>query len=220
MADGAPPSRIRRDDVHAEFVTLAAGTRAWRVHRRDAAELFNPHPHVEPFGGGRFDSNLSYRYPYSYVGLEPQTALTENLLRAVPFQDNGGRVLPPAAVKGRRLITVRTTHAVTLLDLCSSTALASVYADEWLIHCEPVDYPKTRAWGHWLRELVPSAMGFIWPSKRNVGGRAVILFGDRCPGALEWDAAQAVLELDDRDGVAELNERLRPYRATVRRPRT
>jgi hypothetical protein len=220
MTTGAPPRLIRRADVQPEFVTLDAGTPAWRVHHRATAGFFNPGPHVEPFGGGRFDSNQAHPYSYSYLGLEPATALTEYLLRAVPFRDNGSRVLPRATVRGRRLITVRTTQPITLLDLCSSKALAGVFADEWLIHCEPADYPRTRAWGHWLRDRVPTAMGFVWPSKRNVGGRAVILFGDRCSDPLEWDQAQPVLEMDDPNGVAELNDRLRPYRATIRPPRT
>lgn len=219
MADGAPPSRIRSRHLDPVFAELATGTTAWRVHHRAWDDVFNPHPHVEPFGGGRFDSNQSYRYPFSYLALDSQTALSERLLRDLPYGDTGGRVLPRSTVNGRRLRAVRTTRPITLLDLRTGPALSAVCADEWLIHCGPAEYPKTRAWGHWLREQVPAAEGFIWPSKRNVGGTVTILFGDMCRGAVGWDGTRPGLDLDDRPGAAELDDRLRPYRVTVRPPR-
>ena len=198
---------------------MPGGTRLWRVHPRGREDIFETGPHVEPFGGGRFDSNESFRYPFAYLGMEPDTALCERLLRGLPTDAAGARLLPRREVAGRQLRAVRLRRDLELLSLRTGPELAGVYADEWLVHCDAAEYPKTRAWGHWLREQVPDAEGFTWASKRNLAGSAVILFGDRCRDAVEWDAGVAPLDLDDEAGAVELGRRLAPYGVTVRPPR-
>lgn len=212
-----PPARAR--DVRPTIVTVPGGTRLWRVHSRDREEIFESGPHVGPFGGGRFDSNETCRYSFSYLGLEEDTALCERLLRGLPTDPAGVRLLPRRAVAGRRLRAVRLRWDLRLLSLRTGAELAGVYADEWLVHADAAEYPKTRAWGHWLREQVPGVDGFVWASKRNMGGSAVILFGDQCRGAVEWDTDWPGLDLDDEAGAAELRRRLAPYRVTLRPPR-
>jgi len=212
-----PPARAR--DVRPTMVRVPGGTRLWRVHPRGREDVFETGPHVEPFGGGRFDSNESFRYSFTYLGMEPDTALCERLLRGLPADAAGARLLPRREVAGRQLRAVRLRRDLELLSLRTGPELAGVYADEWLVHCDAAEYPKTRAWGHWLREQVPDAEGFTWASKRNLAGSAVILFGDRCRDAVEWDAGVAPLDLDDEAGAVELRRRLAPYRVTVRPPR-
>jgi hypothetical protein len=217
MAGNAPPTRVR--NIRPTLVNLPAETTTWRVQLRRYPDVFNSRPHVEPFYGGRFDSNQSFRYPFSYLGQDRETALVERLLRDLAYRHGGDRLLPRSTVNGRRLRAVRTMRPIKLLSLCSGADLSGVYADEWLIHSEPVNYPMTRAWAHWLREQVPEAEGFIWPSRLNVGGTAIILFGDQCRGAVQWHDSEPAIELDDDAGTAWLNDVLRPYRVTVRPPR-
>jgi hypothetical protein len=214
MAIQAPPPAVDRLDP--ELLAVPAGTTLWRVHLDRFPALFNSKPVVEPFGGGRFDSNQLNRYPFCYLAYEQDTAVCERLLRSVPFSDRGtDRLLPHSAVAGRTLRAVHTTADLALLSLRSTQALAKVYADEWLVQADPLEYPYTRGWAHWLRPRVLDADGFVWPSRRNLGTVAVILFGDRCQTAVDWHPNEPVIHLDGADGLKALNQRLAPYRLTV-----
>ena len=218
MSVEAPPSRVRSSDLRPIFHELAADTVTWRVHKEGRLDVFNPRPQPEPFGGGRFDGNHAFPYPFTYLGVERETALTEKLLRNLKYRPDGTRIVPRLEARRHKLVAVRTTRKVRLLDLTTSEALSGIFADEWLIHSGMPEYPKTRAWAHWLREQLPAAEGFIWPSKRNIGGRAIILFGDRCQGAVEFDRAEAELKLYDEPGTKQINELLRRYRASIAPP--
>jgi hypothetical protein len=195
---------------------VPAGTRLFRVHRRKrAATAFAPVVARSPFGGGRFDSLPGDEYPFFYAAFNERTALAEVLLRDIPFDEHGFRILPRAAIKTRRLSRIETTVDLTLLSLCSGTDLAAVCQDAWLIHAEQTEYAKTRHWAGWLRRQAPWADGFVWPSKRDVGEQALILFGDRCdPDAL--GAAGPVVDLDGPSGEKWLNDKLADYRIIVR----
>ena len=213
VAEFAPPALSPQ--LRPEWVPVAAGTQFWQVQRDQRETPFTLIPHVEPFGGGRFDSNQAHRYPFSYLASEPDTALCETLLRSVPFADRTNRILPYEVVRDRTLRAVRTVVDLRLIGLRTTRELAGVCADEWLIHAEPRDYPYTRGWAHWLRAQLPAADGLVWPSRRNLGGTALILFGDRCPAAVDWDADEPALDLDGEDGRKVLNQRLEPFRAMV-----
>ncbi|MEU4829450.1 RES family NAD+ phosphorylase [Streptosporangium sp. NPDC023615] len=214
----APPPARHHATPHLR--ELPAGTRLWRVHdRRFKATDFNPRPADANFGGGRFDGTGNDPYPYYYAGLEAETALAEALLRDIPFDDRGVRLVRRAKVRGRRASVVITTEDLVLVDLCSGEALAAVAQDSWLVHADPVDYHATRRWGSWIRERAPAAHGLIWPSKREGGQPALVLFGDRCsPASLIADPF-AGTDLDDREGAAWLNGHLARYRACVLMPR-
>jgi hypothetical protein len=213
MPASAPP---RGSQPVPNLVTLPAGTTLWRVHRRAQKDaIFREKPTAEPFGGGRFESNETHPYPYCYLAYEDTTALCETLLRSLPYRNGGDRLLLRSAVKGRQLVPVETLHELSLLSLMTGADLAAVCTDEWLIHAEQPDYPKTRSWAHWLRGKVPHAQGMVWPSKRNIGGTAVILFGDRCLDAIRW-AAAAPVNLDDDRGAQLLSHQLAPFRVVLR----
>jgi RES domain-containing protein len=198
---------------------LPAGTVLYRVHRRSwAASAFNALAADVLFGGGRFDPTADDSYPYLYAAFSERTALVEVLLRSVPFDERGTRILPRATVRDRRLSNILLTTKVNLLALATSPELAAVGQDEWLVHAGPRDYLQTREWAHWLRRQAPWAQGLIWPSKRDPGERAVILFGDRCrPGDLQLGDLQPV-DLDDGHRVKWLNDMLADYRVTIQPP--
>jgi len=208
-----PPDR---QTIVPRFATIRAGTTFWRIQHDRYPDIFNPRPHIEPFGGGRFDANQLNRYPFCYLAFDPRTALCERLLRSLPFPAGGAdRVLPFAAVDGRSLRAVRTIAELRLLGLRDTQELARVHADEWLVQAEPHDYPYTRGWAHWLRPRAPEADGFVWPSRRNLSSFVLVLFGDRCEKALEWDPREPAVDLDSSAGIARLNRELAPYRVTV-----
>ncbi len=201
-------------------VVLPAGTSLFRVHGCSRPpEEFKQLASNPFFGGGRFDATEQDPYPFMYAGLSETAALAETLLRSLPFEPDGGsRLLPRAAVKQRRFSHLRLTTEITLLSLATTADLAAVSQDEWLVHAGPDQYAQTRYWAHWLREVAPWAQGFVWLSKRDLGQRVVILFGDRCdPGLLE-PAATPSADLDDLDGETWLNRVLTPYRTQVAPP--
>ena len=215
MLTTAIPTRF---DASPHFQPLPAGTRLWRVHdQRYQATGFNPRTADTNFGGGRFDGTDRDPYPTYYAGLGPETALAEALLRAIPFNDQGVRRIPRVSVRNRRLSTVETTGELALVDLCSGPALAAVAQDSWLIHAEAADYHATRRWASWIRDQAPKAQGLIWPSKREVGRRILVLFGDRCSGEILVERSPG-RDLDDLEGAVTINRLLAPYGAVIAAP--
>ena len=200
---------------------LPADTQLWRVHtRRHPATDFNPTPRDRPSGGGRFDGGTAGdAYPYAYLAMSQETALTEKLVRGLPFGDRQVRFLPRAEVRDQLITAVESVGDLTLLDLRSTRALAMIGQDEWLVQCDSREYPYTREWASWLRGQLPWAQGFVWRSKRDTEGTALILFGDRCPEKALRPGPTAPIELDTTAGAAWLRTTLRPYRVTIRDPR-
>jgi hypothetical protein len=205
--------------MSASPVLLKARTRLWRVHKKHwSGADFKDVVSDSHFGGSRFDSTSADPYSYLYAAPGEQTALLETLVRGIPFNDRGARLVRRAAIAGYRMSALELADDLTLISLLTAADLAAAGQDEWLIHSSPADYPQTRRWAQWLRSQAPWAQGLAWPSARDIGRQSVVLFGDRCPaGALRAVPGTAV-DLDDASGAAWLNARLAPYRISVRPP--
>jgi hypothetical protein len=218
MPPFAPPADLRATPV---LQLLPAGTTLWRTHHaRRAGQPFRDRPSDPQFGRGRFDGAPPDAYPFCYAGASPATALMEHLMRGVPYRDDGQRVLRRAAVAGHQLSAMELLDDLRLVGLRTQEELAAVRQDSWLIHADPPEYAKTSAWARWIRLVAPTAAGLIWPSKRDVGGHAVVLFGDRCGHLVLPSPAWPTRDLDTVDGAAFLNTELARYRVTIRPPRT
>jgi hypothetical protein len=194
---------------------LVPGSVLWRVHSRQRApHEFRPPPSPGTVTG-RFDSPSPDGYPWIYFGCREETALTERLLRDVPFSGRDHRILPFAHVEGQRLSAVRVSAELRLIALESTSDLAAVSADERIIHCRPRYYPITRRWALWLRTLDERVQGLIWTTRRDLPKPSLILFGDRISdGALEPHRLPYV-DLDTPDGLDYVNTRLELYHASV-----
>jgi hypothetical protein len=211
MPEAPPP-----DDVvpQAVLLPLAAGTRVWRAHaRRHQDSIFNPTPRDPQFTDGRFSGMAPDPFPYCYVGLDRATALMEKYARTIPYSDKGWRAVRRSALRGELLSEYELTHDLTVVGLRTQTELAAVCQDAWLLHAEGHDHAKTRRWGRWIREHTPAAQGLLWPSKRDVGGSAVVLFADRCPADPLRLVAPPVPLLGEHED--ELNRLLEPYRVVI-----
>jgi RES domain len=214
MPFAAPPEKFQ---LKPRKTLLPADTMLWRVHKRHRpAEQFNTKNSDMVWSGGRFDGTVQCSYPFMYAAFEETTAVAETLLRAMQFLGSRPRTLARPAVEGRRLSAVTLTSDVTLLSLTSTPALAGVAQDEWLVHAEPVFYAQTRDWAHWIRDHAPWAQGLIWPSKRDLGRDAVMLFGDRCDDVLAPMPGRCI-DLDDELGRMWLNTALADYRIYLHR---
>ena len=220
----APPAHY---DGDPNRYLLRRGTCLWRVHASGRpASAFNPHPVDTLFGGARFDATATHEYPFYYAGLDEETALAEALLRDVAPDDHGTRVLPRVAAQDRRISGLAVTSDLTLVSLISGADLGAIGQDAWLVTAGGGEYAQTRGWAHWLRGQAEWACGFAWPSLRNMGGTAIILFGDRCAAAFGKDYEQTLLHdipplavnLGDKAGADWLTERLKALRVGIAPP--
>jgi hypothetical protein len=212
MAKYPPPDALPGEPTRA---TLRAGTPVYRVHSTHRApSAYNSRPSHAFYYGGRFDSTRYDPYGYLYLGFSIGAAVSEVLLRSLPFESDGGpRLLPRVAFERRSLSFLRLTADVEVVSLMSGADLAAVAQDSWLVHTEGADYPQTRDWGHWIRRrTAPWAQGFVWPSKREPADRVAVLFEDRCgePPLEPTDAAR--IDFGTEDGERWLNGVLAPYR--------
>ena len=133
-------------------VVLGAGTRLWRVHPRTwSGAEFNDVRSDPHFGGNRFDSTPDDPFHYLYAALDPQTALLETLVRSIPFDDKGKRIIRRSAVRELRITAIELRRDLKLISLLTTTDLARACQDEWLTSTQPAEYPQTRRWCQWLR---------------------------------------------------------------------
>jgi hypothetical protein len=201
-----------------DVMSLDVGAVLWRVHRQDlAATEFNTVLSDDVFGGGRFDGTLADPYPFLYLATDRETALLETLARSIPFNHHGTRLVLRRTIARLRISAVRVIKPLTLISLMTAEDLASAYQDEWLVQADPAEYPQTRRWGNWLRSQEPSAQGIAWPSRRNIGHQAVVLFGDRCPNVIEVIEGSST-DLDTAAGAVWFNKQLARHRIRVRPP--
>jgi hypothetical protein len=216
MPNDVPPKDIT---PQPRFFQLPAGSFLWRVTKQPGPTAGGPR---SPFRtlpdeasyderkSGRFDPTLECEYSYCYAALDDLTALCEVLLRDVGFTAPS-RYLPKAEIASRRLALLETTKPLWLVSLADAADLAAVCQDSWLIHTGQADYRMTRRWAHWLRgSAAPDGhppAGLMWPAKREPGGRAVLLFGDRCGDTVVCSSFGERL-LDDEAGMKWLNLRL------------
>lgn len=203
---------------------LRRGTPLWRVHPHAyGAWEFNARLSDPLWDGARFDAAEADKYPYLYAGLSAVTALAETLLRDVASDERGYRVVPNDKARRRSISQLTLTQDLDLVSLIDGQDLGAIGQDDWLVSCSGPDYPQTRDWAHWLRRQATRAHGLIWDSKRDRGGLAVVLFGDRLARdfgddyekTLPRQVTRLAADLGDTDGATWANERLSPYRAIV-----
>jgi hypothetical protein len=206
---------------------LRRGTCLWRVHSQARSPRSFNSRRVDPlFGGARFDATDDDPYPYYYAALDENTAIAETMLRDLEPDEEGMRAVSRKVVTGRLISGLTLTRDLELVSLMTGQDLGAIGQDAWLITAPAHQYPQTRAWAHWLRSRATWAHGFIWPSLRDPGSMAVVLFGDRCAAdfgsdyerVLLHEVPELVVVLDDKDGAMWLNRLLEPYRVAISPP--
>ena len=125
---------------------------------------------------------------YLYASEDDATAVCETLLRDLPADDHGSRILHESRLTGLRMSRLLTTCDLELVALRSGKELAAVGQDTWLTTAPASKYAATRQWATAIRAWSPWAAGLTWRSHREPDGFAYIFFGDRCPtGCFEED---------------------------------
>jgi hypothetical protein len=205
----APPENLTGTPVR---YVLPAGSVVWRVHHEDTpADQFDK-PITRAIGGGRFDGTVTTGYSYLYASGDPATAVAERFLPAFDNTPAEDRILLHRRVAGHRLSALRTHEDITLLRLTSAPDLAAVHQDNWLTTAGSRDYPATREWAGWLREMVSWAQGFIWTSTMDIPRTTIVLFEDRFVGPTVLEDHSLGRRLDSRAGISPwLAEMLASY---------
>lgn len=174
-----PPTRY--DGTPHRFL-LSAGTRLTRIHSAGFAVVeFNSTVARSDLQGGRFDATPGGEYAFLYAAEDDPTAVSEVLLRDLPLDERGARLLPHAALSGRRISWLQTTLDLELVSLRSGEDLAAVGQDTWLTTAPAAEYAMTRRWASAIRSWTPWAAGLTWRSHREPEGFAHVFFEDCCP---------------------------------------
>lgn len=179
---------------------LPEGTTLTRIHNSlfGTAE-FNPRVASSPLAGGRFDSMPGDEYPYLYAADSDATAISETLLRYLPTDEHGTRILYESRLAGMRIARISATCDLPLVTLRSGKDLAAIGQDTWLTTAPTSQFSFTRTWASAIRGWAPWACGLTWRSFREPDGFAYIFFGDRCPdGCFQEDRESLPLPLQDR----------------------
>ena len=165
-----------------QLFPLPTGTRLTRIHSADFDVTgFNPTVARSDLRGGRFDATPGDEYAFLYAAEDDATAVSEVLLRDLPVDERGARLLLRARLSGLRISWLRTTLDMALVSLRSGRDLAAVGQDTWLTSAPAAEYAMTRRWSSAIREWAPRASGLTWRSQREPEGFVYVLFDDRCP---------------------------------------
>jgi len=209
----APPAELRR---RPHRYLLPARSMLWRIHSaRRTVTGFRPPSDPGAPGGGRFDTTRPDEGGVLYCSEDRSTALVERLLRSQKFDGRGDRLLGEQLFAGRRVSMLQTTTELVLITLVSATDLAAVGQNDWLVQAEPHQFARTQEWARWLRSIEQSAQGLVWQSRRDRPGRAIVLFGDRCPAGALAAVPHSEFDLDSDTGREHLRWLLRPYYVTI-----
>ena len=169
---GGTPSRF----------ALPAGTTLTRVHSAAfGVTQFNPTLALDDLQGGRFDAAPGDEYAFLYAAEDDATAVSEALLRDLPADEYGARLLPRARLSELSISWLRATADLELVSLRSGQDLAAVGQDAWLTASPATEYTVTRRWASAIRGWAPWACGLTWRSYREPEGFAYVFFADRCP---------------------------------------
>ena len=180
MMPYAPPATLT--STPAEQV-LTAGTVLWRTHRGGETALrFDP-PSVDVFGGRRFDGTWRSPHRCCYASFERATAIAEEVLPAFDVSPVVPRYLTRETLADLHLSAVRVNDDLRLLRLVTGQDIAAVQAGTWLLSERDGHYPAIREWAGWFREQGDWA-GIVWTSMFDMPKTTVVLFEDRCAGAL------------------------------------
>ena len=127
-----------------------------RIHSTSfGVTAFNPTVAQSDLRGGRFDAVPGDHYPFLYAADRDTTAVSEALLRDLPIDERGARLLPRVRLSHVSIGWLRTTLDVELVGLRSGAELAAVGQDSWLTSSSAADYANTRRWASAIRLWAP-----------------------------------------------------------------
>ena len=174
-----------------------------------------------PLQGGRFDATPDDPFGFLYAADDDATAVSEVLLRDLPLDERGARLLPRLRLRNLRIGWLTVDRDLQLISLRSGRDLAAIGQDTWLTTGPASDYELTRAWASAIRDWAPWCSGLTWRSHREPEGFAYVLFEDRVPDDCLAEVSSGVpltgedQRLDDGIGRLYLERILETYRVAL-----
>ena len=159
---------------------------------------FNPRPAGNAIGGGRFDATVEDPFPFLYAANDEATAISEVLLRDIPVDAGGARLLPKARIKGLQISWLRIETDLELVSIRSGADLAAVGQDSWLT-ATTSEYDSTCQWCAAIRAWAPRACGMTWRSLREPDGFAFIFLVTAAPKGVSRNTRSICPPADDRE---------------------
>ncbi len=158
-----------------------AGTALTRIHSTAyGVKEFNSTVARSELQGGRFNATPGDEYAFLDAANDDATAVSEVLLRDLPPDEHGSRLLPRARLSKLQISWLQTTADLELVNLRSGRDLAALGQDTWLTFSPASDYKLTRRWSSAIRAWAQWASGLTWRSLREPEGFAFVFFEDRC----------------------------------------
>ena len=195
---------------------LGVGVRVFRVHREPHSAAA-PNPTVPPpsgIGGSRFDSPDG-SYAILYFADSPEGSIAETLCRDLPL-DGAPRLIPRAALSGRRLSSLIVTASLTLVA-AHGAALTHLGQDGWLTTSNPVDYPLTRQWAAAIRRWCPTADGLAYRCRHDNDQIAYVTWSPMSALLHPAFSVESTIALTDPDALTEVRRVAQAHNATIAR---
>jgi RES domain len=128
--------------------------------------------------------------PAIYAAQSLEGALMESVLHNVPFPSRGYQHDFKRDREGTYHVSqVRTTAALTLVDLTTPGLQAMGLRPSDLFESNPRDYPRTQRWAEWFRQQCAAAQGLYWVSRRYNEAVVMVLYKDRVPARVLKEVA-------------------------------
>lgn len=169
-ADAAPVPPADLPDRHLPLRVLPAGTVLHRIHgRADDALFFGP-PGADP--RSRFD-DPDGEYGICYLGMTPEAALVETLLRSPTRQ-----LIAWSDIEARSLARVEVRRRLRLVELCGA-GLRRIGATAEVTSTR--DYGLSRAWSRALWQHPDRPHGLLYRCRHDDSEEGVALFDRAMP---------------------------------------
>ena len=178
-----PPPPVVGQSATLHFHLLTPDETLYRIYRGADRAQFRITK-----GNNRFDPMPS---PWAatrvlYAGSSKEAAISETVLRWHDRVDDSGEIiLARSQIAGRKLVGLRWTRPLHLLDFTGfgMKPLASLVSDgnaEGIFLSDASQYARTQHWAAWLRSKHPDAAGLRWMSRQHNSSYCYVFFQDSC----------------------------------------
>lgn len=170
------------DPFDADHDLLSSGDQVYRVYSNSrTVTAFNP-GYGKPTRFACFRDRNDLVVPVLYAAATEEAAVAESLLHDVP---HSGGVLPHAKYSATVMGLLTVTRDLRLAKLRGLGLRRLRIEATNLTDTDASEYARTVQWARAAHEV--GFDGLSWTSRKCNDAQAVVLFGDRCAGAVEQD---------------------------------
>ena len=130
--------------------------------------------------------------------------------------DGAPRLIPRAALTGRRLSSLIVTASLTFVA-AHGAALTHLGQDGWLTSSDPVDYPLTRQWAAAIRRWHPTAAGLAYRCRHDDDRLAFMTWSPVPTLPHPALTVESTIALTDPDALTEVRRVAHAHNATIAR---